>query len=109
MYELPNSNTVLARFNRLIQEVLSGDMRRRTFRLWEADILLDIMRCKVSEGSMAGTLRRYQKAVNRQMSAGPNVQPLKLSEYLESLERRHDRTRVKPVVEIRTKARSSPV
>jgi hypothetical protein len=101
MYELPDGDTVLARFSKLIEEVLSGDMRRRSFRLWEADILLDIMRCKVSD---AEVLRRYQKAAQHQMSNGSTL-PLKLSEYLESLEVK--RSQSKPLApKVRSHTRS---
>jgi hypothetical protein len=96
MYEVPHNDAVLARFNRLIQDVLNGELRRRSFRLWEADILLDIMRCKANGSSMPQVLRRYQKAVQRQMSRGPQLEPLKLSEYLDSLEVKRARLRSVP-------------
>ncbi len=78
---LPDSETVLAQFNRLIQELLRGNMQRNTFRPWEIEILLDIESCNLREVNKRDTLRRYQKAVQRHMEKGARL-PLKLSEYL---------------------------
>jgi hypothetical protein len=81
---LPDSETVLAQFNRLIQELLRGNIQRNTFRPWEIEILLDIESCNLREVNKRDTLRRYQKAVQRHMEKGARL-PLKLSEYLEAL------------------------
>jgi hypothetical protein len=85
MYETqPDSDAVLAQFNRLIQELLRGNMRRNTFRPWEVELLLDIEGCSLRESAKRETLKRYQKAVQRQMEKGARS-PLKLSEYLENV------------------------
>ena len=81
---LPDSDAVLAQFNRLIQELLRGNMQRNTFRPWEVEILLDIESCALRDSSRRETLRRYQRAVQRHMEKGARL-PLKLSEYLESV------------------------
>jgi hypothetical protein len=81
---LPDSDTVLAQFNRLIQEVLRGDMHRNTFRPWEVEVLLDIEHCNLRDAARRETLRRYQRAVQRQMEKGARL-PMKLSEYLENV------------------------
>jgi hypothetical protein len=81
---LPDSDAVLAQFNRLIQELLRGNMHRNTFRPWEVELLLDIEGCNLRESSKRETLRRYQKAVQRHMEKGARL-PLKLSEYLEAV------------------------
>jgi hypothetical protein len=78
---LPDSDAVLAQFNRLIQELLRGSMNRNTFRPWEVELLLDIEACNLRDSSRRETLRRYQRAVQRQMEKGARL-PLKLSEYL---------------------------
>jgi hypothetical protein len=83
MDSLPDSETVLAQFNRLIQEVLRGTISRNTFRPWEVSILLDIEGCDLRDSNKREMLRRYQKAVQRHMERGARL-PLKLSEYLES-------------------------
>ena len=79
-----DSEIVLARFNRLIQELLRGTMNRNTFRPWEIDILLDIEGCNLRDTGKRDILRRYQKAVQRAMDRGAPA-PMKLSEYLRSL------------------------
>jgi hypothetical protein len=85
MYEsLPDSDAVLAQFNRLIQELLRGNMQRNTFRPWEIELLLDIEACSLRETNKRDTLRRYQKAVQRHMEKGAPL-PLKLSAYLDGL------------------------
>ena len=81
---LPDADAVLAQFNRLIQELLRGNMHRNTFRPWEIELLLDIEGCNLREASKRDMLRRYQKAVQRHMEKGART-PLKLSEYLESV------------------------
>jgi hypothetical protein len=83
MDSLPDSEAVLAQFNRLISELLRGTMNRNTFRPWEIDVLLDIEMCNLRDGNKRETLRRYQKANQRHMEKGARL-PLKLSEYLEA-------------------------
>jgi hypothetical protein len=85
MYESePDSDAVLAQFNRLIQELLRGNMRRNTFRPWEVELLLDIEGCNLREAAKRETLKRYQKAVQKHMEKGARL-PLKLTEYLENV------------------------
>jgi hypothetical protein len=81
---LPDSDAVLAQFNKLIVELLRGTMNRNTFRPWEIELLLDIESCNLRESSKRETLRRYQKAVQRQMEKGARL-PMKLTEYLDSV------------------------
>ena len=38
MDSLPDSDAVLAQFNRLIQELLRGSLNRNTFRPWEIEL-----------------------------------------------------------------------
>lgn len=87
MDTLPDSETVLAQFNRLIQELLRGSLNRNTFRPWEITLLLDIESCDLQDCKKRDILKRYQKAVQRQMDKGARV-PFKLSEYLDSLKAR---------------------
>jgi len=85
MYQpVPDSDAILAQFNRLIQELLRGNLQRNTFRPWEVDLLLDIEACGLRDAARRETLRRYQRAVQRSMEKGAAA-PLKLSEYLESV------------------------
>lgn len=80
---LPDSEAVLAQFNRLIGELLRGNMNRNTFRPWEIELLLDIESCNLRASSKREILRRYQRAVQRHMEKGARL-PLKLSEYIEA-------------------------
>jgi hypothetical protein len=79
--EPPGPEETLGQFNRLIREVLRGQMNRNTFRPWEVELLLDIESCNLRESSKEGVLRRYQKAVQRQLDRGATA-PMMLSEFL---------------------------
>jgi hypothetical protein len=81
LVETVNSEARLNRFNRLMQELIRGNMNRNTFQPWEIEILLDIDACQIREPVKRETLRRYQKAVQRAMEKGAPT-PLRLSEYL---------------------------
>ena len=76
-----DGEAVLYRFNRLIRELLQGVIKRNTFRPWEIEILLDIDSCELNGSNRRETLRRYQRAVQRQIENGART-PMKLSEYL---------------------------
>ena len=78
-----DAEILLARFNKLIQELLRGSMTRNCFRPWEIELLLDIEACDLRESNKRELLRRYQKAVQRQMEKGAS-RPLLLSQYLEA-------------------------
>ena len=88
---LPDSDAVLAQFNRLVQELLRGNMHRNTFRPWEIELLLDIEGCSLRETNKRDILRRYQKAVQRHMEKGARL-PLKLSEYLAAVKSKRANT-----------------
>jgi hypothetical protein len=79
--ETQDSEVVLTRFNRLIQELIRGTMNRNTFQPWEIEVLLDIEACNLRDAVKKETLRRYQKAVQRAMEKGAAA-PIRLSEYL---------------------------
>ena len=80
--ETQNSEVLLSRFNKLLQELVRGTMNRNTFQPWEIEILLDIEACNLREGVKKETLRRYQKAVQRAMEKGAAATPFRLSQYL---------------------------
>jgi hypothetical protein len=79
--EVPSSEEILSQFNRLIRELLRGQINRNTFRPWEVELLLDIESCQLRESSRDSVLRRYQKAVQKQIERGAE-RPMKLSEFL---------------------------
>jgi len=80
--ETPNSEALLTRFNKLLQDLVRGSMNRNTFQPWEIEILLDIEACHLREAVRRETLRRYQKAVQRAMEKGA-PSPFRLSQYLD--------------------------
>jgi hypothetical protein len=84
-----DSEVVLMQFNKLIAELLRGNITRNTFRPWEIEILLDIENCNLKDGNKKEMLRRYQKSVQRQMEKGVPV-PMKLSDYLGGLKAKRD-------------------
>jgi hypothetical protein len=86
----PDPDVLLGQFNRLMQELLRGNMSRNCFRPWEIDLLLDIEGCNLSHAKRREVLRRYQKAVQRTVEKGaPSL--LKMSEYLTQSRRRTPR------------------
>jgi len=76
-----NSEVVLYRFNKLLREMLRGEIKRNSFRPWEIELLLDIESCNLTGAKRRETLRRYQRAVQRQMENGAPA-PVTLTEYL---------------------------
>lgn len=72
---------VRERFNWLITDLLHGCVSRNSFKLWEADILLDIMSCQASGTSMRRLLRMYRQTVLRQLSRGEKL-PMRFSDYM---------------------------
>jgi hypothetical protein len=81
MFVGEDSEVILNRFNKLMQELIRGNLTRNTFQAWEIEILLDIEACQLREVVRRETLRRYQKAVQRSMEKGA-PRPFPLSEYL---------------------------
>jgi hypothetical protein len=79
----------LHQFNKLMTELLKGTLNRNTFRPWEIEILLDIEGCNLRDANRREILRRYQKAVKRNVDRGGSSL-LKLSEYLELQRRRSE-------------------
>jgi len=82
-----DSEVLLAQFNKLMNELLRGTMNRNTFQPWEIEILLDIESCQLKDANKRELLRRYQKAVQRDMEKGTAL-PMMLSQYLEGLKAR---------------------
>ena len=80
--DLVELELMLNRFRRLIAGLLRGDLGRTCFQPWEMDILLDIENCEIEPDRWPELLRRYEKAVEKQMEMGPGP-PMKLSEFLQ--------------------------
>ena len=81
------SEAILYRFNRLIRDLLRGTLKRNTFQRWEIDILLDIDACQFTGSKRREMLRRYQRAVERQLERG-GTRPMKFSDYVAQLQSR---------------------
>lgn len=70
------------RFQRLLNDIIRGTTARNAFEPWEVEILLDLANCQLMPRRRLEILRQYERAVARQMEAGPGP-PMKLSEYLQ--------------------------
>jgi hypothetical protein len=83
---LPVNGEKSAKFKRLIDEAIAGDLHGGRFDPWEIELLLDIESCALTGRPVARqrVLRQYQETAQHQMEAESDV-PLRLSEYLESL------------------------
>jgi hypothetical protein len=82
-----DSEVILPRFRRLMQDVTRGRWQRNSFESWEIELLLDIEACGPIIAARRDLLPRYQKAVERQLGKRGQL-PMKLSEYVESLRAR---------------------
>jgi len=91
-----DAEVLLARFNRLMQELLRGNLSRNCFRPWEVELLLDIEMCQLRDSGKRDTLKRYQKFVQRQMERGA-PRPARLSEYLGALRAKREKAAEIPV------------
>lgn len=69
------------RFNRLVKELLEGEVRRTSFQSWEVLLLLDLQDCGLTRSRRDEALRRYQRAVQRQLERG-EVPPVKFSDFV---------------------------
>ena len=79
--ELVERELTLNRFKRLLGEIMRGELARNAFQPWEIEILLDLEACELESRRRLEILRQYQRAVERQMEAGPGP-PMKLSSFL---------------------------
>ncbi|MCS6952935.1 MAG: hypothetical protein RMK57_08045 [Bryobacterales bacterium] len=77
----PDSDTLLAQFRRLMNELLGGEFRRNAFQPWEVQLLLDIEGCRLRESQRERVLKRYQKAMEARIR-NSGAMPIKLSEFL---------------------------
>jgi hypothetical protein len=79
--ETCDTTATLVAFRRLVRELEEGRTKRNSFQEWEMELLLDIKACELPRTRRAALLRRYGRAVERQLEKG-SPRPLKLSEYL---------------------------
>jgi hypothetical protein len=79
--DLIEREEMLNRFRKLIGELLRGALTRNTFQEWEIAILLDFEAVPPDARHRDEILRRYARAVERQLDTGPGP-PMKFSEFL---------------------------
>jgi hypothetical protein len=81
MDELIDRELTINRFNRLVKEILNGEVRRTCFQAWEVDLLVDLEACRLTRSRREDVLRRYQRAVQHQLERG-EIPPIKLSDFM---------------------------
>lgn len=89
--DLVEQELTRTRFVRLINELVRGFIPRHTFQPWEVAILLDLETHQLTPKARVDTLRRYQKAVEKQLEDGPGP-PMTLSEFLQLSSTRRPRS-----------------
>jgi hypothetical protein len=85
--DIEQRELMLNRFRRLFSELMKGQIARNHFAPWEIEILLDFNACELPTRRRLEILRQYQRAVERQLDAGPGP-PMLLSHFLVLRERR---------------------
>ena len=81
MEDPPDMELIANRFTRLVKELLEGEIRRNSFQPWEVNLLLDLQACRLMPSRRDEALRRYQRAVVKQLERG-EVPPVKFSEFV---------------------------
>ena len=71
----------LASFSQLVQELITGSVRRHTFTPYELELLLDLQQSRLRKSSKPDVLRRYLRAVQQQFAEQSSL--LRLSAFLE--------------------------
>jgi len=83
----PESTALLGQFNRLIEELLTGQLHRTRFEPWEMEILLDIEGASLTGAARKKHIQAYQRAVQQQVKRGA-MRPRSFSEYLSAAQSR---------------------
>jgi hypothetical protein len=77
----PDLELMANRFDRLVKEVIQGEVRRTTFQRWEVAFLLDLEACRLTRSRRDEALQRYQRVVHRQVERGA-LPPIRFSEFV---------------------------
>jgi hypothetical protein len=77
----PDLELIVNRFNRLVKEILQGEVKRTCFQPWEVELLIDLQECGLTRSRRYETLRRYQRAVQHQLERS-GVPPLRFAEFV---------------------------
>ena len=75
-------NVEIGQFNRLIQEIIQSSLKRSTFQTWELELLLDLESCRIRRSAREDLLRRYQRAVQKQLGGSGNGAISRISDFL---------------------------
>ena len=70
-----------ASFSQLVQELISGTVRRHTFTQPELELLLDLQNSRIRKSSKPDVLRRYLRAAHTQFAQQGSV--LRFSKFME--------------------------
>jgi hypothetical protein len=81
MEDPPDLELMANRFNRLVKELLEGEVRRTSFQPWEVHLLLDLQDCRLTRSRRDEALRRYQRVVQKQLERG-ELPPVKFADFL---------------------------
>ena len=68
-------------FSQLVQELISGTVRRHTFTQPELELLLDLQTSRIRKSSKPDVLRRYLRAAQAQFAQQSSV--LRFSKFME--------------------------
>ncbi len=63
--EMRRERSDLASFSQLVQDLISGSVRRHTFTQSELELLLDLQTSRLRKSSKPEALRRYLRAVHQ--------------------------------------------
>jgi hypothetical protein len=69
-------------YHRLVQDLISGVVRRHTFSQWELEFLLDLQNSRLRKSSRSSVLRKYLRTVHQHFIEGA-THPPRLYEFLE--------------------------
>jgi hypothetical protein len=68
-------------FSQLVQELISGTVRRHTFTPSELELLLDLQNSRIRKSSKPDVLRRYLRAAQAQFAQQASV--LRFAKFME--------------------------
>ena len=90
--DLDDRELLRNRFQRLLSELIEGDVARNAFQSWEIAILLDFREIRLPSKRRTEILAQYRRAATRQIESagGP---PMTLSEFLVIREKRRTAVR----------------
>ena len=83
------------RFVRLVNELVRGCITRTSFQPWEVEILIDLESHNMKPRQRMEILRRYQKAMEKQIEEGSGP-PITLTEFLQVSTTRRPRSDQEP-------------